>query len=284
MLQRVLGPTGLKVEHTMDIIGEKINTTRKSVEKAVRERDHDFIQDLARRQAEAGATYLDVNSGLALYPKEEAEHFSWLVPVIQEVVDLPICVDSPHASVIDTALKVHKGRAMINSVTGDPDKLAAVLPLAKEYNCKVIALTSSKAAGIPTTSADRLKIAEAIAAEAQKHGLPLEDIYFDPLVLTVATEQRSAVLFMETLREIKKRLGKAKTISGLSNISFGLPKRKLLNHAFLVLALGCGMDAAILDPTDKAIMALVQASETLMGKDPYCTHYLKAFRAGRLDY
>ena len=268
----------------MEIIGEKINTTRKSVEKALRERDHDFIQDLARTQAEAGATYLDVNSGLALYPEEEAEHFSWLVQVIQEAVDLPICIDSAHASVIETALKLHKGRAMINSVTGDPDKLAAILPLAKQYDCKVIALTSSKAAGIPSTSAERLKIAEVIADEAQKHGLPLEDIYFDPLVLTVATDQRSTVLFLETLREIKSSLGEAKTISGLSNISFGLPKRKLLNHAFLVLAVGCGMDAAILDPTDKAIMALVQATETLMGKDLYCTRYLKAFREGRLEY
>ena len=268
----------------MEIIGEKINTSRKAVEKAVLAKDAPFIQDLARRQTEAGATYLDVNSGLALYPEEEAEQFTWLVQVIQQAVDLPICIDSAHASVIETALKLHKGKAMINSVTGDPDKLASILPLAKQYNCKVIALTSSKAAGIPTTAAERLKIAEVIAGEAQKHGLPLEDIYFDPLVLTVATEQRSALLFLETLSEIKSNLGEAKTISGLSNISFGLPKRKLLNHAFLVLAMGFGMDAAILDPTDKAIMALVQATETLMGKDSYCTRYLKAFREGRLEY
>lgn len=268
----------------MEIIGEKINTSRKGVERAVRERDAAFIRDLAEKQAAAGATCLDVNSGLALYPEEEAEDFIWLVPVIQEAVSLPLCIDSARPPAIEAALKLHKGRAMINSINGDPDRMEAIFPLAGQYRCKVIALTSNKEEGIPSTSAKRLKIAEAIARESQKHGVPIEDIYFDPLVFSVATDQSSGLLFLETLREIKKCLGEAKTISGLSNISFGLPRRKLLNHSFLVLALGAGMDAAIMDPTDKAIMALVQATEAVMGRDPFCTEYLKAFRAGKLDY
>jgi 5-methyltetrahydrofolate--homocysteine methyltransferase len=267
----------------MEIIGEKINATRKDVEKAVRERDAVFIQELARKQAEAGATYLDVNSGLALYPEEEAGDFAWLVPIIQEAVDLPLCIDSGRSQPIETALKLHRGTAMINSVNGDPAKMDEIFPLVKEYGTKVVALTASKEGGIPVTSGERLKIAQTIATEAKKYGVPLENIYFDPLVLALSTEPRNGIIFLETLRGIKENLGEAKTVSGLSNISFGLPKRSILNQAFLLLALGCGMDAAILDPTDKALMAMITAGEALMGKDPFCAHYISAFREGRLD-
>lgn len=268
----------------MEIIGEKINTTRKAVEAAVRQRDAAFIQDLARRQAEAGAAYLDVNSGLPLDPTEEMADFEWLVPLIQEAVDLPLCIDSAHPKVIEAGLRLHKGRAMINSVNGDPAVLESILPLAGRYHCKVVALTTSRAKKIPANSAERLEIAEAIARRAAEHGVPIEDIYFDPLVLSLSTDQKNALVFLDTLKAIKKGLPGSKTVSGLSNISFGLPKRKLLNQAFLVLAGGAGMDAAIADPTDKALMAMVAASEALANKDLYCARYLKAFREGRLDY
>jgi cobalamin-dependent methionine synthase I len=268
----------------MEIIGEKINTTRKEVEAAVRQRDAAFIQDLARRQAEAGAAYLDVNSGLPLDPKEEMGDFEWLVPLIQETVNLPLCLDSPHVQVIEASLRLHKGRAMINSVNGDPAVLESILPLASRYHCKVIALTTSREKKIPANSAERVGIAEAIARRAQEYKVPLEDIYFDPLVLSLSTEQKNALVFLETLRAIKQNMPGAKIVSGLSNISFGLPKRKVLNQAFLVLAVGAGMDAAIADPTDKAIMAMAMASEALANKDPYCARYLRAFREGRLDY
>ncbi|HBD08756.1 MAG TPA: methyltetrahydrofolate--corrinoid methyltransferase [Syntrophobacteraceae bacterium] len=268
----------------MEIMGEKINTSRKSVAAAVQDRDAAFIQDLARRQMEAGATYLDVNSGLALHPEEEAADFAWLVPLIQGVDDLPLCIDSARVQAIETALQLHQGRAMLNSVSGDPAQLEAILPLAKQHRCKLIALTSSKEKGIPATSADRVEIAQKIAQEAAGHGIPLEDIYFDPFVLTLSTDQQNGLVFLETLREIKRVLPGAKTVSGLSNISFGLPKRRLINQVFLVLAVGSGMDAAILDPTDKEMMAMLRATETLLGKDPYCVQYLKAFRAGRFEY
>jgi len=267
----------------MEIIGEKINTTRKGVEPAVRQRDAALIQDLARRQAQAGAAYLDVNSGLPLEPKDEAADFAWLVPTIQEAADLPLCLDSAHAQVIEAGLRVHKGRAMINSVNGDQAVLESILPLAAQYQCKVIALTASREKKIPTNSAERLEIASAIARRAQEFGVPLQDIYYDPLVLSLATDQKNALVFLETLRAIKKDLPGAKTVSGLSNISFGLPKRKVLNQAFLVLAVGAGMDAAIADPTDKALMAMVTAAEALANKDLYCARYLRAFREGRLD-
>lgn len=266
----------------MEIIGEKINTTRKNVRKAVQERDSAFIQDLALRQFQAGATYLDVNSGLALYPEEEAEDFAWLVPTIQAAADVSLCIDSAQEVVIESALKLHKGRAMINSVNGDEAHMAMVFPLVKAYDCKVIALTSSKAAGIPKTSADRLKIAEKIATRAQNHGIALENIYFDPLVMPISTDAGNAVLFLETLQEIKQTFPGAKTVSGLSNISFGLPNRKLLNQVFLVLSLGSGMDAAILDPTDKKIMTMLLTAEAMLGRDAYCAQYIQAYKEGRL--
>jgi 5-methyltetrahydrofolate--homocysteine methyltransferase len=266
----------------MEIIGEKINTTLKAVGKAVRERDADFIQDLAQRQAQAGAAYLDVNSGLALYPEEEAQDFAWLVPIIQEAVDLPLCIDSARPQAIEAALKRHKGQAMINSVNGDRSNMEAVFPLAREYGCKVIALTSSKEKGISNLTIERLKIAETIADEAVKYGISVENIYFDPLVLPISTDQNNGLVFLETMKEIKRSI-RAKTISGLSNISYGLPRRRWINHAFLVLALGKGLDAAILDPTDKAIMGVVQTVETLMGQDPYCMGFLKAYREGAFD-
>jgi len=268
----------------MEIIGEKINTTRKEVEAAVRQRRSAFIQDLARRQAEAGAAYLDVNSGLPLDPKEEMGDFEWLVPLIQETVDLPLCLDSAYAQVIEAGLRLHKGRAMINSVNGDPAVLESILPLANRYHCKVIALTNSREKKIPAGSIERVEIAEGIARRAEEFKVPLEDIYFDPMVLSLSTEQKNALVFLETLRAIKRDLPGAKTVSGLSNISYGLPKRKVLNQAFLVMAVGAGMDATIADPTDKAIMAMVTASEALANKDPYCARYIRAFREGRLDY
>jgi cobalamin-dependent methionine synthase I len=267
----------------MEIIGEKINTTRKNVQKAVQERDSAFIQDLALRQFQAGATYLDVNSGLALYPEEEAEDFVWLVPTIQAVADVPLCIDSAHGMVIESALKLHKGQAMINSVNGDEANMEMVFSLARTYDCKVIALTSSKKAGIPKTSADRLKIVEKIVTEAQHQGIALENIYFDCLVMPIATAASNAVLFLETLQEIKQTYPAAKTVSGLSNISFGLPSRKLLNQVFLILSLGFGMDAAILDPTDKKIMAMLLTTEAMLGRDAYCTQYIQAYKEGKLE-
>jgi cobalamin-dependent methionine synthase I len=267
----------------MEIIGEKINSTRKNVEQAIRERNAPFIQEMARRQAETGANYLDINSGMPLYPEEEAEDFAWLVPLVQAAANLPLCIDSAYPQVIETALKLHQGRAMINSINGDQKKMDSILPMAKEFGCKVIALTSSKETGIPATSAERMKIAEAIAEHAQKIGYPLEDIYFDPLVLPLSTDHTNGVVFLDTLREIKRSLKPTKTVSGLSNISYGLPRRKRINHAFLVLALSSGMDAAILDPTDKAIMAMVPVSELIAGQDPDCAEYLAAFREGRFD-
>ncbi len=268
----------------MEIIGEKINTTRKPVQQAVQDRDIDFIQDLARKQADAGATHLDVNSGLALYPEEEAADFEWLVPAIQQVIDLPLVLDSGRQLPLETALKLHQGKAIINSVNGDLKSMETIFPLVKKYGCSTIALTSSKKSGIPATATERLKIAEDIAKESQKCGITLDNIYFDPLVLPISTDGKNGLIFIDTLRQIKTEFPEAKTISGLSNISFGLPVRKAVNLAFLILSIKAGLDAAILDPTSKGTIAMIRATEALMDRDAFCGQYLTAFREGKLNF
>jgi len=266
------------------IVGEKLNSSIKRVAEAIEARDVATIQDLARRQAEAGADYLDANAAIRV--NEELDDLAWLIETIQAATDTPLCIDSPNPAAIARGLELvqasgRPARPLINSITAEPGRLHGILPLAAQHHCPVVALTSDEQ-GIPTTVEDRLRIAGRIVAEAEKCGVPREDLYFDPLVLPVSTDVRNAVLFMDALAAIKAEYPGVKTISGLSNVSYGLPKRKLINRAFLVMAMHAGMDAAILDPLDTDLMALLRAGEMLLGHDEFCMNYLMAYRAGKL--
>ena len=268
----------------MLIVGEKLNSSIKRVAEAIEARDAATIQDLAKRQAEAGADYLDVNAAIRV--TQELEDLAWLIENALAAMDKPLCIDSPNPAAIARGLELwqasgRSGRPLVNSITGEPDRLHGILPLVAQYKCPVVALTSDEH-GIPSTVEDRVRIAGRIVAEAEKYGVPREDLYFDPLVLPVSTDVRNAVLFMEALRQIKAEYPGVKTISGLSNVSYGLPKRKIVNRAFLIMALQAGMDAAIMDPLDMDLMALLKASELLLGRDEYCMNYLMAYRAGLL--
>lgn len=268
----------------MLIVGEKLNSSIKRVAEAIETRDAAVVQDLARRQAEAGADYLDANAATRV--AQELDDLAWLVETIQAVTDTPLCIDSPNAAAIARGLELVRasgrpGRPLINSITGEPERLHGILPLAAEYHCPVVALTSDEQ-GIPTTVEERLRIAGRIVAEAEKVGVPQEDLYFDPLVLPVSTDARNGALFMDALAAIKAEYPRVKTISGLSNVSYGLPKRKIINRAFLVMAMHAGMDAAIMDPLDMDLMALLKAGEMLLGRDEFCMNYLMAYRAGQL--
>lgn len=268
----------------MLIVGEKLNSSIKRVAEAIEARDTAVIQDLARRQAEAGADYLDANAAIRV--SQELDDLAWLIETIRAVTDRPLCIDSPNPAAIARGLELlrssgHPGRPLINSITAEPERLQGILPLAGQYHCPVVALTSDEQ-GIPTTVEDRLRIAGRIVAEAEKYGVPCEDLYFDPLVLPVSTDVRNAVLFMEALSAIKAEYPGVKTISGLSNVSYGLPKRKIINRAFLIMAMHAGMDAAILDPLDADLMGLLKAGEMLLGRDEFCMNYLMAYRSGML--
>lgn len=265
----------------MLIVGEKINASIKDVKEAILERKESFIVNLARNQKLGGADYLEVNSGLRIDPEEEAGDLEWIVPLVQNITELPLCIDTAHGLVLERALKLHQGKAIVNSINGDSERWKEILPLVKQYDCDLIALPSDRK-GIPPSVEGRVKIAERIIEGVSKEGIVQSRLYFDPLVLPVSSNTKNGLLFIETLREIKRVFPEVKTISGLSNISFGLPKRTWINQSFLVLSMGTGLDAAILSPLDKNLMALVRSTEALLNKDPFCMKYIEAFRSGKL--
>jgi len=248
----------------------------------VESKNKEFIQELARKQVEGGAQMLDLNTGTIR--RDEPENMQWLVRTVQEAVDVPLCIDSPNHKAIEAGLEVYawrKGKALINSVTAERERLELILPLVKKYQCSVAALTMSED-GIPQDSKKRFKIADELIKELTGEGIPIEDIYIDPLTLPVSTDTQNANIVLDTLKKIKGSYPEVKTIIGLSNISYGLPERKLINQGFVVLAMACGLDAVILDSTDQKIMALIKAINLLLGKDEFCGQYLKAFREGKL--
>jgi len=266
----------------MLIIGEKINSSRKDIKDMVEGKNKDFIQELAQKQVKGGAQMLDLNIGTIR--KGETENMRWLVKTVQEVVDVPLCIDSPNHEAIKAGLEVYnwgKGKALINSVTAEREKLELIFPLVKKYKCSVVALTMDER-GIPQDSKERFKIADGLIRKLTNEGIPIEDIYIDPLTLPVSTNIQNSNIVLETLKRIKDSYPEVKTIIGLSNISYGLPERRLLNQSFMVLAMTSGLDAAILDSTDKNLMALIKATNLLLGRDEFCGQYLKAFRKGKL--
>jgi 5-methyltetrahydrofolate--homocysteine methyltransferase len=266
----------------MLIIGEKINSSRKDIKEMVENKNKEFIQELARKQVEGGAQMLDLNIGTIR--KGEPEDMKWLVKTVQEAVDVPLCIDSPNHEAIEAGLEVYdwrKGKALINSVTAEREKLELIFPLVKKYKCSVVALTMDER-GIPQNSKERFKIADELIRALTNKGIPIEDIYIDPLTLPVSANIQNSNTVLETLKRIKDSHPEVKTIIGLSNISYGLPERKLVNQSFVVLAMAYGLDAAILDSTDRNLMALIKATDLLLGKDEFCAQYLKAFRQRKL--
>lgn len=265
----------------MLIIGERINSTRPAIHDAIKARNQAMILREARAQLESGANYIDVNC--AMTSGDELQDMDWVISVIQrDLEDVNICVDSPNYSALEKALVVYKARGslIINSITAENSRMLKVLPLAVKYKAKVIALTMDEK-GMPDTAEGRLAVAEKILNTARKEGLKDNDIYFDPLIRPISTEPKQSTEFLRSLPMIKS-LGGVKTICGLSNISFGLPDRSLINSSFLAMAIQNGLDAAILDPLDRKVMSSVYASKALLGSDEYCSGYLGAFRAGRL--
>lgn len=268
------------MEKNMKIIGEKINGTRKRVAQAIGERDAEFIRDLACKQAEAGATWLDVNAGT--HPDQEPDDLIWLIENIQAVVDTPLSLDSANPEALKIALQAVKKTPLINSISGEPDRLTGILPIAAEHGCPVIALALDDKK-IPETSEKRFEVITRIIQETRAHGLPDSNLYFDPLAMTIATNTQSGQIAFETMRLVKENYPEAHLTIGLSNISFGLPARSFINRYFLSLAMQNGLDSAILDPLDREIQAAILATELLLGQDAHCMKYIKASRKGVFD-
>ena len=264
----------------MIIIGEKINGSIPSVAKAIAERDSEFIKERARKQAAANATYIDCCASVP--EAEEVETLKWMIDCIQEVTDLPISVDSPSADVLTQAYKFCKRPGIFNSVSGEGDKIDKIFPLmAQEENkdWQVIALLSDDT-GIPKCAADRLRVFDKIMAKAKEYNINPSRIHIDPLVEMLCTSEDGIAMNIEVIQTVRKQYPSIHITAAVSNISFNLPVRKLINYGFLILAMNAGLDSAIMDPTNRDMLGLTYATEALLGEDEFCMEYIGAYREG----
>lgn len=267
----------------MIVIGEKINATRKSVKHALKEENLDFIRQLCGEQDSAGADYIDVNVGAGEDDVDfETRTMVWLVKALEEVTEKPLCIDSANPAVIEAGVKAcTRAKPMINSVNGTDSRMDAIFPLASECGCPVIALAMNEE-GIPATSEERVSICRQILERASSYEIPNENLLFDPLVLPLSTGEQQGTITLDTISLLKSSLDGVRTVVGLSNISFGLPRRSLINGAFLVLAIGRGADAAIFDPTNAKLLSQLRAAEVVAGRDRRCRRYTRAHNTGQL--
>jgi len=263
----------------MWIIGELINCTRKKVGAAAQARDAAQIQEIARNQVLAGADMLDVNGGL---PGQEVETLTWLVNIVQQAVDIPLCLDSADPEALRKAIPLCKHRPMLNSITDEPARYEGLLPLIKEYRPKVIALCMS-AAGPPKGVEDRVATASRLVDRLTSEGMALDDIYVDACVLPASTGPEQCKALIDAVGKIMERHPGVHTSAGVSNVSFGLPQRKLLNQTYLTLLMAHGLDTAIVDPCDRQLMMNIRAAELLLSRDEMCANYLRAYREGKLE-
>lgn len=263
----------------MVIVGEKINTSRKGIADAVEKRDGRFIVQVAREQAEAGADYIDVNAGT--FVERETECLCWLVETVQGEVDLPLCLDSPNPKALWEAMKLHRGEPLINSISLEAERFQSLLPVVTSQSCRVVALCMAEAS-MPTTVEERVQVGSELVSRLTDAGIPLEKIYVDPLVQPVSVDIRMGVAALGAISAIMETFPGVNTICGLSNISFGLPARRLINRNFLALSLCHGLNAAIVDPTDRQLMGTLLATEMLLGRDEYCENFIEAYQSGRI--
>ena len=262
----------------MIIIGEKINGSIPSVAEAIAKRDRAFIKARAQQQAAAGATFIDCCASVA--ESEEVETLQWMIGCIQEVTDLPISVDSPSAAVLSKAYTFCKRPGLFNSVSGEGNKIDTIFPLlADNPGWQVIALLSDDT-GIPKNAEDRLRVFDKIMEKAAAYGISPGRIHIDPLVEMLCTSENGIETNVEVISAVRKRYSDIHITAAVSNISFNLPVRKVINLGFTVLAMNAGLDSAILDPTNRDMMGVIYATEALLGRDEYCMEYISAYREG----
>lgn len=262
----------------MLIVGELINTSRKAIGAAVEAKDAEYIKKTAVEQVEAGADYIDVNCGTMI--DNEVETMEWLVNTVQEAVQAPLCIDSPDPKAIEAGLALCKnGQAMVNSITDENERYQSILPLVLKHKAKIVSLCMDDS-GMPVTGEDRVSVAKSLYKKLTEAGVPQENIYFDPLIQPISSNDQAGKDALQAIRLIKEQCPGSHMICGLSNVSFGLPNRKILNRLFVVQTMTMGMDGYILNPTDKEMMGVVFASKALLGHDDYCMEYLGAHRKG----
>lgn len=260
------------------MIGERINPSgRKKLGAEMAAGDFSRVRRDAATQVAAGAHMLDINAGVPI-----ADEPALLVSAIQavgEVTDVPLCLDSSIVDALAAGLAAYQGKALVNSVTGEDERLELVLPLVKKYGAAVIGMANDET-GISSEPEYRLGVARKILRRAQDHGIPPEDVLIDPLALTIAADPEAVQVTLRTMRLIRDELG-LNMVCGASNTSFGLPERSPLNAAYLSMAMVCGLTAAITDPTNSLIRQAVLASDVLLGHDAYAVGWIADFRRRR---
>ncbi len=260
----------------MIIIGEKLNGSIPSVAKAIAERDADLIRERAKMQADAGADFLDVCASVE--EEVEVETLKWMIDLVQEVTDTRICVDSPSPRVCVEGIKLCKRPGLINSVSLEGDKIDTVFPVIADTEWECVALLCDND-GIPDSVEKRMKVFHGIMEKAKEYNIAPSRLHIDPLVVTLSTDQTALTVFADCCRQIKAEYPDIHITSGLSNISYGLPVRKNINQAFMVLAMNAGMDSAIVDPTNKNMIGMIYATNALLEKDDYCLNYIAKFNS-----
>ncbi|MFM8447363.1 MAG: dihydropteroate synthase [Candidatus Nanopelagicaceae bacterium] len=258
------------------IIGERINPTgRRIFQEQVRAGDLSAIIKDVKSQVDGGADMLDVNMGVPL--TDEADLMRQAIKMVQELTDLPICIDSSVLEALEAGLQTYQGRALVNSTTGEDDRLDHILPLVKKYDAAIIALPNDETE-IPMTVEDRLKITEKILRACDKHGISHDRLVIDPLAMPIGAEPKAGNLFFETVHQIKQRWGLNMTC-GASNVSFGMPNRHAINAAFLPAAMTVGLTSAVMDARTPEIVSAVRATDILLGNDQYGGNWITRFRA-----
>ena len=265
----------------MIIIAERINTSRKSINQAVRDKNAEFIMNEAKAQDEAGATYIDVNAGS--FMETEVDELKWIIEQVQKATSKPLCIDSPDPKVIKQVLPmIDRKPIMINSINLESQRLEGLLPLVAEYNANVIGLCQTESTMASTVS-QKVDMAGQLVEKVESAGIPRQSLYIDPLVYPISTDHKTAQASLEAIEIIMKTFQGVHTTGGLTNVSYGLPVRKLVNRAFLVCAINRGLDSAIIDPTDKSLYGALRAAALVSGHDDFCMTYISDFRAGRLE-
>ncbi len=261
----------------MIIIGEKINGSIPSVKKAIAEKDENFIRNLAKLQAEAGVNFIDVCASVE--DSKEACTMKWLIELVQEVTDIPLSIDSPNANTCVNVMKYCKRPGLINSVSGEGNKMDMVFPAIANTKWEVIALLCDDT-GIPKTMEKRLDVFKNIMEKAQKYNISALRMHIDPLVEMLCAKDDGINIFFNACLKIKEKYKDIHITGAASNVSFNLPVRRLVNQAFVVLAMNAGMDSVIIDPLNKDLMGMIYATEACLGMDENCIEYITAFRNG----
>ncbi len=258
------------------IVGELINSTRKSVGRAIADRDEEHIRGLARRQQEAGADVIDLNAGESV--DRELEDLLWLIGVVEDELgpEVRLGIDTSDPAVMERAIVACSGAPLMNSISNEPAK-RSLIDVAAECGCEVIGLAMGEA-GMPMTADDRVKETAALIAKCEEAGIPRERLYVDLICMSIASSAVQGREVLGAIRRVVEELS-VKPLVAVSNISFGLPDRRLLNRTYLPMLVSAGLAGAILDPTDVGIAEAICAARALLGRDEYCMDYIKHYRA-----